>query len=70
MTKGGPSDSGITDYDVGGTDILITFVYKIAFSGTGQNYGLASAFSILIFIVVATISLISFKRTKKFEQIV
>lgn len=70
LTKGGPSDSGITDYDVGGTDILITFVYKIAFSGTGQNYGLASAFSILIFIVVATISLISFKRTKKFEEIV
>jgi arabinogalactan oligomer/maltooligosaccharide transport system permease protein len=70
LTKGGPSDSGITDYDVGGTDILITFVYKIAFSGTGQNFGLASAFSILIFIVVATISLISFRKTKKFEEIV
>jgi arabinogalactan oligomer/maltooligosaccharide transport system permease protein len=70
LTKGGPSDSGLTDYDVGGTDILITFVYKIAFSGTGQNFGLASAFSILIFIVVATISLVSFKRTKKFEEIV
>jgi|LakMenEpi05May12_1017382.scaffolds.fasta_scaffold01634_2 arabinogalactan oligomer/maltooligosaccharide transport system permease protein len=70
LTKGGPADSGITDYDVGGTDILITFVYKIAFSGTGQNFGLASAFSILIFVVVATISLISFKRTKKFEEIV
>ena len=70
LTKGGPADSGITDYDVGGTDILITFVYKIAFSGTGQNFGLASAFSILIFVVVATVSLISFKRTKKFEEIV
>jgi len=70
LTRGGPADSGITDYDVGGTDILITFVYKIAFSGTGQNFGLASAFSILIFFVVATISLISFKRTKKFEEIV
>ena len=70
LTKGGPSDSGLTDYDVGGTDILITFVYKIAFSGTGQNFGLASAFSILIFIVVATISLISFRRTRKFEEIV
>jgi len=70
LTKGGPSDSGLTDYDVGGTDILITFVYKIAFSGTGQNFGLASAFSILIFIVVATISLISFRRTKKLEEIV
>lgn len=70
LTKGGPNDSGITDYDVGGTDILITFVYKIAFSGTGQNYGLASAFSILIFFVIATISLISFRRTKAFEEII
>ena len=69
LTKGGPNDSGVTDYDVGGTDILITFVYKIAFSGTGQNYGLASAFSILIFFVIATISLISFRRTKAFEEI-
>ena len=69
LTKGGPNDSGVTDYDVGGTDILITFVYKVAFSGTGQNYGLASAFSILIFFVIATISLISFRRTKAFEEI-
>ena len=69
LTKGGPNDSGVTDYDVGGTDILITFVYKIAFSGTGQNYGLASAFSILIFIVVATFSLVSFRRTRTLEDV-
>lgn len=69
LTKGGPNDSGVTDYDVGGTDILITFVYKIAFSGTGQNYGLASAFSILIFIVIGTLSLISFRRTRTLEDI-
>ena len=69
LTKGGPNDSGVTDYDVGGTDILITFVYKIAFSGTGQNYGLASAFSILIFIVIGTLSLISFRRTRTSEDI-
>jgi arabinogalactan oligomer/maltooligosaccharide transport system permease protein len=69
LTKGGPNDSGVTDYDVGGTDILITFVYKIAFSGTGQNYGLASAFSILIFLVIGTLSLISFRRTRTLEDI-
>jgi arabinogalactan oligomer/maltooligosaccharide transport system permease protein len=69
LTKGGPNDSGVTDYDVGGTDILITFVYKIAFSGIGQNYGLASAFSILIFLVVGTLSLISFRRTRTLEDI-
>ena len=38
---------------VGATDILITMVYKVAFSGGGgRDYGLASAFSILIFIIV------------------
>ncbi|MFM2238612.1 MAG: hypothetical protein RL389_959 [Actinomycetota bacterium] len=69
LTKGGPNDTGITNYDVGATDILITFVYKVAFSGTGQNYGLASAFSILIFIVIGTLSLISFRRTRTLEDI-
>jgi arabinogalactan oligomer/maltooligosaccharide transport system permease protein len=70
LTQGGPNDSGVTDYDVGGTDILITFVYKIAFStGAGQDYGLASAFSILIFIIVATFSLVGFRRTRTLEDV-
>jgi arabinogalactan oligomer/maltooligosaccharide transport system permease protein len=70
LTKGGPMDSTTSGYDAGGTDILITFVYKIAFSGGhGQDYGLASAFSILIFIVVATFSLVSFRRTRTLEDV-
>jgi arabinogalactan oligomer/maltooligosaccharide transport system permease protein len=70
LTKGGPLDSASSGYDAGGTDILITFVYKIAFSsGAGQDYGLASAFSILIFIIVATFSLISFRRTRTLEDV-
>jgi arabinogalactan oligomer/maltooligosaccharide transport system permease protein len=70
LTKGGPMDSATSGYDAGGTDILITFVYKIAFSGGhGQDYGLASAFSILIFIVVATFSLVSFRRTRTLEDV-
>jgi arabinogalactan oligomer/maltooligosaccharide transport system permease protein len=69
LTGGGPTNTS-TGYDAGETDILITFVYKIAFStGTGRDYGLASAFSILIFLVVGTISLISFRRTKFLEDI-
>ena len=70
LTKGGPLDSASSGYDAGGTDILITFVYKIAFSsGHGQDYGLASAFSILIFILVATFSLVSFRRTRTLEDV-
>jgi arabinogalactan oligomer/maltooligosaccharide transport system permease protein len=69
LTGGGPTNTA-TGYDAGETDILITFVYKIAFStGTGRDYGLASAFSILIFLVVGSMSLISFRRTKFLEDI-
>ena len=54
---------------VGHTDILISLVYKVAFTGQNRDYGLASAFSIIIFIVVAAISIISFRRTKSLEEI-
>ena len=41
----------------GDTDILISYTYKLAFeSGKGQDYGLASAVSIIIFLVVAGIA--------------
>ena len=69
LTGGGPRDvsAGI---DAGATDILITLVYKVAFGeGTGRDYGLASAFAILIFIIVATISIISFRQTKALEEL-
>jgi len=69
LTGGGPRDieAGI---DAGATDILITLVYKVAFGeGTGRDYGLASAFAILIFFIVATISIVSFRRTKALEEL-
>jgi arabinogalactan oligomer/maltooligosaccharide transport system permease protein len=70
LTQGGPTDISAGDLDAGGTDILITFVYKIAFStGHGRDYGLASAFSVLIFLFVGTISYISFRRTRTLEDI-
>jgi arabinogalactan oligomer/maltooligosaccharide transport system permease protein len=54
----------------GATDILISYTYKIAFAaGKGQDYGLASAIGIFIFLVVATISAISFSRTKALENL-
>ena len=70
LTAGGPTDITAGDLDAGGTDILITFVYKIAFStGVGRDYGLASAFSVLIFLFVGTISYFSFRRTRALEDI-
>ena len=68
VTGGGPRDT-TADIPVGHTDILISLVYKVAFTGQQRDYGLASAFSILIFVVVAVISIISFRKTKSLEDI-
>ncbi|KGJ72315.1 maltose ABC transporter permease [Cryobacterium roopkundense] len=68
LTNGGPRDvtAGV---NVGATDILITMVYKVAFVGANRDYGLASAFSIIIFLLVALVSIISFKQTKALEEL-
>jgi arabinogalactan oligomer / maltooligosaccharide transport system permease protein len=70
LTNGGPrfADASVP---LGHTDILITMVYSIAgVDGTAEkNYGLASALSIVIFVIVATISAIAFRKTRQLEEI-
>ena len=69
LTGGGPILDPTLRVTTGATDILITFVYRIAFGGgVGANYGLASAFSILIFFIIGGISFFSFKRTQSIEE--
>jgi arabinogalactan oligomer/maltooligosaccharide transport system permease protein len=68
LNNGGPRDT-TTSLPVGHTDLLISMVYKVAFTGQNRDYGLASAFSILIFVLVAIIAVISFSRTKAIEEI-
>jgi arabinogalactan oligomer/maltooligosaccharide transport system permease protein len=68
LTGGGPAagDESIA----GATDILITYTYKLAIeSGKGQDFALASAISILIFFIVASISAFGFWRTKALENV-
>lgn len=68
LTAGGPPMVSATT-PAGHTDILISYVYKLAFEGRGQEFGFASAISILIFFLVAGISLINFKISGSFEEI-
>ncbi|MTE24287.1 ABC transporter permease subunit [Microbacterium sp. ZXX196] len=68
LTDGGPRDSD-APIPVGHTDILISMVYKVAFTGQTRDYGLASAYTIIIFIIVAVISIIAFRRTKSLEEL-
>ena len=70
LTGGGPFLDSTLKVEAGATDILITFVYRIAFSGSvGADYGLASAFSVLIFLLIGTLSFLSFKRTRGLEEL-
>ncbi|MFN8223238.1 MAG: ABC transporter permease subunit [Gaiellales bacterium] len=68
LTAGGPAAE---DQSVAGaTDILISYTYKLAFqAGKGQDYGLASAVSIFVFLIVASISAVAFWRTKALEGV-
>jgi len=68
LTGGGPRFTDVS-IPVGHTDILISMVYKVAFTGQTRDYGLASAFTIIIFIVVAVISIVSFRKTKALEEL-
>lgn len=67
LTSGGPPMTGAA-VSAGHTDILITFVYELAFGGEQAQYGFASAISILIFLFVGLISVIGFRQTKRFEE--
>jgi len=70
LTNGGPrfTDASVP---VGATDILITMVYSVSGldGGAAKNFGLASALSIVIFLIVATISVLSFTRTRTLEEL-
>ena len=66
-TAGGPFPPD--NPTAGATDLLISYTYRLAFGGQGANYGFAAAISILIFLIVAVISIIGFRRTKVLEEI-
>lgn len=68
FNNGGPAIPG-APYALGSTDILISAIWDISgVSGGKADYGLASALSILVFIIVGVISAIAFRQTKKLEE--
>ncbi|HWB35573.1 MAG TPA: ABC transporter permease subunit [Rugosimonospora sp.] len=66
-SEGGPFPP--SDSSVGATDLLITYTYRLAFGGSGAQFGFAAAISIYIFAIVATISAIGFRRSRKLEEV-
>jgi arabinogalactan oligomer/maltooligosaccharide transport system permease protein len=67
LTGGGPR-AELDGELAGATDILISFTYKIAFGSSVQDLGLASAISLVIFILVAAISLYGLRKSKVLES--
>lgn len=51
----------------GRTDILINYTYNAAFEGLA-DYGYASAITIVIFAIVATLTLVNYRYTRTWEQ--
>jgi len=69
FNAGGPPMAG-TPTPAGHTDILISYVYNLAFSGSrGVNYGFASAITIVIFFIVGAITLFQFRYTRMWEEV-
>ena len=68
FNNGGPAIAG-APYALGSTDILVSAIYDVSgVSGGASDYGLASALSIIAFIVVGVISALSFRQTRKLEE--
>ncbi|HIW13626.1 MAG TPA: ABC transporter permease subunit [Candidatus Salinicoccus stercoripullorum] len=63
FNAGGPAIRG---QNAGGTDILISWVYKLTFET--QNFNMAAAISIIIGIIVASIAAFQFSRTRSVKE--
>lgn len=64
LTGGGPTVFG--NRGAGGTDLLISWMYKLTFNLFKYNY--ASAIAILIFIPVALVSVYNLRQTRSFKE--
>ncbi len=64
LTGGGPKSLNL--YQAGETDLLVTWLYKL--TTEAQNYALASTIGIIIFVILATFSLISYNMTSAVKE--
>ena len=67
LTGGGPPIPG-SQTPAGATDILISYTYKLAFGKAGAQYGYASAISFIIFMIIGSMSALSFHLTRRLEK--
>ena len=64
LTQGRPSMIG-TSTPAGHTDLLVSYTYRIVFEGSGtQDFGLAAAIAVIIFLLVSGLALFQIRLTK------
>lgn len=64
LTGGGPES--IEYYQAGKTDLLITWLYKLTL--TNKDYNIGAVLGIIIFAVLATLSLITYRHTGSYKD--
>lgn len=64
LTNGDPKE-GAYQY-AGSTDLLVTWLFKLTLNQS--QYNMASAIGIIIFILIASVSIYNYRRTKSFKE--
>ena len=64
LTKGGPAT--LDYYQAGKTDLLVTWLYKLTVNS--KDYCYASTIGILVFLISAVISLVTYRRTASYKN--
>ncbi len=64
LTGGGPNE--LTYYYAGKTDLLITWLYRLTI--TQKDYNLGAVIGILMFIILATVSLLTYRHTGSYKD--
>ncbi|MFV2194686.1 ABC transporter permease subunit [Nocardiopsis sp. LOL_012] len=67
LTRGGPLSA--ENSTAGATDLLITYTYRLAFNEATAQYGYAAALSVMIFVIVSLISVVSLRRSKALMEV-
>jgi len=63
LTGGGPAYTG---YQAGGTDLLVTWLYKVTIDQGSYNTG--AVIGIFTFLITATITLVTYRRSKAYNE--
>jgi len=66
LSGGNPVVSDSTVTSAGGTDLLVTWIYKLTVNLMKYNY--ASVLAIMIFLILAPFAIFQFRRTKSYKE--